>query len=73
MSEWSSSEVVARPKVKDRVSTYEKIVQILVRMREMKNYLGVVAILGGIGKSFVTRMARTFEAISPSLLRLWRR
>ena len=68
ISNWVTSEIVTRAKLADRASMIEKFTNIAEKLSNLQNYLLTFAVVSGLTKSCVKRMAKTLASVSSNHL-----
>jgi len=63
LSNWTSKEIVMKPKLIERVESFEKLALVACGLFERKNFLCMYAIISGLTSSPVQRMKRTLEEV----------
>ncbi|CAK7274945.1 hypothetical protein SEPCBS57363_006424 [Sporothrix epigloea] len=73
VAHWVSNMILIRDKAKHRAPCLQKFICIALRLRQVRNYNGLAAVLAGIGGSSVHRLAQTWALIDSDIQKRYAR
>ena len=63
VSSWVAYLIVSSEQLNDRIATYIKLVEIAGYLRELNNFNGLLAVIGGLNNSAVYRLKHTHDGV----------
>ncbi|OAA66430.1 Ras guanyl-nucleotide exchange factor [Niveomyces insectorum RCEF 264] len=67
VAKWVSNMILIRDKAKHRAPCLQKFMMIALRLRQLKNYNGLAAVLAGINGTSIHRLTQTWALVSPDV------
>lgn len=67
VAKWVSNMVLIRDKAKHRAPCLQKFMAIALRLRQLRNYNGLAAMLAGINSTAIHRLAQTRALVDPDI------
>ncbi|GAM22409.1 hypothetical protein SAMD00019534_055840 [Acytostelium subglobosum LB1] len=68
---WVASQILWQEDIGDRVSVYEKFLNIAKHLRDMNNFNTLMNIYAGLNQSSIMRLKKTFAQLSPAAVAIY--